>query len=183
MKKVVYIIMTSLLMFTLISCSYENKKQIKQNDISNNKAAVNEISGKNTVTADVIFRAMDSNSKPLPGVKMLIINGNGEVIDTETSDNNGEAEKKLTVSIDKRYECTGQNKMEPRGTVTVIAFKEGYCKTVLFEVPVSPASAAQPFYMTPEVAGQRNEPVVQLGNNHHLEILSLVDKYSQYLNK
>ncbi|SPF45380.1 conserved hypothetical protein [Candidatus Desulfosporosinus infrequens] len=33
------------------------------------------------------------------------------------------------------------------------------------------------------IPGERNEPDVQLGNNHHLEILSLVDKYAQYLKK
>jgi hypothetical protein len=63
-----------------------------------------------------------------------------------------------------------------------IAFKEGYRQTVLFEVPISEATPAQPFLMEPIVAGERNEPDVQLGNNHHLEIFSLVEKYAAILN-
>jgi hypothetical protein len=34
--------------------------------------------------------------------------------------------------------------------------------------------------MEPIVLGERNEPYVQLGSNHHLEILALVGKYAKY---
>ncbi|EGW41087.1 hypothetical protein DOT_0974 [Desulfosporosinus sp. OT] len=36
--------------------------------------------------------------------------------------------------------------------------------------------------MDPIVSGERNEPDVQLGSNHHLEIISLVEKYESILN-
>lgn len=108
---------------------------------------------------------------------------NGDVIDVETSDKNGWAQKKLTVQIDKRYYWIDPNQVEPRGTVTVIAFKEGYREQVLFEVPVSPSGSFQEIYLTPVIPGQRNESDVQLGSSHHLEIISLVDKYSKYLKK
>ena len=87
----------------------------------------------------------------------------------------------ITVPIDNKYLGKSTSTLKPRGTVTAIAFKEGYRQTVLFEVPISEASAAQPFYMEAMVPGERNEPEVQLGNNHHLEIISLVDKYAAYL--
>lgn len=75
------------------------------------------------------------------------------------------------------------NEIEPRGTVTAIAFKEGYREQVLLEVPVNPAGSLQELYLNPIVAGERNEPDVQPGSSHHLEILSLVEKYSKYFKK
>jgi len=33
--------------------------------------------------------------------------------------------------------------------------------------------------MNPIIEGQRNEPNVFLGNSHHLEIISLVNKYGK----
>ena len=53
----------------------------------------------------------------------------------------------------------------------------GYRDLVLLETPVSEGSAAQPFYMEPAFPDERNEPIVQPGNNHRLEIISIVDKY------
>ena len=61
--------------------------------------------------------------------------------------------------------------------MTVIATKEGYRDAVILETPISNGSAAQPFEMERIVPEERNEPTVQLGNNHRLEIISLVDKY------
>lgn len=162
----------------LAGCTKENKVLN-----ANQSTSSDNIKASNTVTANVSFSVMDSKSKPIQGVKILIINGDGEVIDSITSDENGKAVKKLTVPIDKRYIWADPNDLGTRGTVTVIAFKEGYRETVLFEVPVSAGSAGQPFYLNPIIPGKRNEPDVQLGNNHHLEILSLVDKYAQYLKK
>lgn len=60
-------------------------------------------------------------------------------------------------------------------------FKEGYCEQVVFEVSVSSAEVGTSVYLNPVAADKRNEPVVQLGNNHHLEIISLVEKYKQCL--
>mgnify|MGYP006877967303 FL=1 len=78
--------------------------------------------------------------------------------------------QELTVPADPRYPMA-------RGTVTVIAYKEGYRDLVMPETPVSEGSAAQPLHLVPVVPDERNEPIVQLGNNHRLEIISMVDKY------
>lgn len=145
-----------------------------------------------TVTANIQFRVSANNSQgvsstlnpssPLPGVAMLLIGTDGKVIDRLVTNKQGEAEKDITVPIDHKYLDEHPGAPKPRGTVTAIAFKEGYRQTVLFEVPISGASAAQPFSMKPIVAGERNEPDVQLGNNHHLEIISLVEKYAAIIN-
>lgn len=106
-----------------------------------------------------------------------MIDRDGESIDTVMTNAQGEAEKELTFAVDPKYFTAGEQGMDPRGTVTVIAYKAGYRPTVILEAPVSSGSAAQPFTMEPEVPGERNEPTVQLGNNYRLEIISLVDKY------
>ena len=152
---------------------------------SNKSAVVNSKNEENitTITNDVSFNVMDSQSKPLSDVNIVIINMNGDVIDVETSDKSGLVIKKLTVPIDKRYYWADPDKIEPRGTVTAIAFKEGYREQVLLEVPVSPAGSSQEIYLNPIIPGERNEPDVQPGSSHHLEIISLVDKYSKYFKK
>lgn len=136
----------------------------------------------NTVTFNIPFKVMTSTT-PLSGAKVIIIDINGNVIGTATTDKDGYVLKKLTVPIDKRYYWLDPNKIEPRGTVTAIAVKKGYHKSVLFEVPVSAAGSTQLINLYPDTAGERNEADVQYGNTHHLEVASLVDKYSKYYNK
>lgn len=140
-----------------------------------------------TVTNSIDFRAFTHKSlppgepaAPLPGVSILLIGTDGKVIDRLTTNEQGDAQKDITIPIDHKYLIESPGALPPRGTVTAIAFKEGYRQTVLFEVPVD--SSAQPFVMEPIVSGERNEPDVQLGNNHHLEILSLVQKYEAIIN-
>lgn len=170
MKKLLLIVMCLFMVITISSCSDKSA-------VASGKNGENS----NTVTYDVSFNIMDSQSNPLSDVKIVIISMNGDVLGEAASDKNGYAIKKLTVPIDKRYYWTDPNKMEPRGTVTAIVSKEGYREQVLFEVPVSPAGSSQEIHLNPIVAEERNEPDVQLGSSHHLEILSLVDKYSEYL--
>jgi hypothetical protein len=123
------------------------------------------------VTANVIFRAFSAaDQQPLSGVTLVIVDPDGQIVDQPVTNGEGEVHQELTVPADPRYPMA-------RGTVTVIAYKEGYRDAVILEVPVSEGSAAQPIPMEPVAPGERNEPTVQPGNNHHLEILALVDKY------
>ena len=146
-----------------------------------NQGADKDISTKTeTVTANVMLRSITPSPPytPISGVAILVIGTEGEVIEKLITNGQGEAKKSITIPIDKQFLIGDMN---PRGTVTVIAFKEGYRETVLFEVSISNAGTAQPVNMYPIVPGGRNEPNVELGNNHHLEILSLVDKYTKYI--
>jgi len=131
------------------------------------------------VSIKVLFRAFNGNQL-LKDVQIMVIDRNGEVVDVFKTDNKGEEEKELSVEVDKKYGVNIEDSLGPRGTVTVIARKDGYKDVVQFEVPVSKGSAAQPIAMEPIIEGGRNEPTVELGNNHHVEILSLVDKYGKY---
>lgn len=134
------------------------------------------------VSASIRFVSYDRNSGlEIQGVILIVINRDGEVIDILTTDKNGQAEKKISAPLDRRYLTLDSYDSLRRGTVTVIAYKKGYCETVLFEVPVNPDDSSQPFSMNPVAFGQRNEPVMHLAVNHHLAIGELVDKYRQYL--
>ncbi len=132
------------------------------------------------ITAKVEFRAYTNNQQKLENVSIVIIGSEGQVLDVLVTNRKGVAKRTLTVPIDKKYKMLEDYHLQLRGTVTAIAFKDGYRETVLFEVPVKNASI-QPFYMAPFIPGERNEPIAVLGNNHHLEILSLVQEYSQYI--
>lgn len=115
--------------------------------------------------ASLSFAVTDENSRPLADAKIVIVNEYGDVIGTLTSDKDGHAEKKLTVPLDKRYfwGCPG---FRFRGTVTAIAFKKGYCDTVLFEVPVSENSEGQPLHMKEKNEGSSNKPITELADNY-----------------
>jgi len=135
------------------------------------------------VEYSIAFVAFDKNSgEKLESVELVVINMDGKVIDTLKTDNKGRVEKKIATPLDKRYFVSNSYEPIKRGTVTVIAYKKGYCETVLFEVPISINSAYQPLSMYPVIPGERNEPIEQIGDNHHLEIISLVEKYKQYIN-
>lgn len=172
MKKVLSNIMCLFIVITV--CSFSDGKIVVHSKSEENIT---------TVTNHVSFIVMDSNGHPISNAKIIIVNMIGDVIAAETSDKSGQARKKLIVPVDKRYYWIDPNKMEPRGTVTAIVFKEGYREQVVFEVPVSSAGSLQQINLFPIIAGQRNEPDVSFGDSHHLEILSLVDKYSEYLKK
>ncbi|OPY57184.1 MAG: hypothetical protein A4E55_01788 [Pelotomaculum sp. PtaU1.Bin035] len=133
-----------------------------------------------TVTTNVMFRSITPSPPytPISGVTILVIGTEGEVIEKLITNGQGEAQKSITIPIDKQFPI-GDKYLNPRGTVTVIAFKEGYRETVLFEVGISDADSTQPVNMYLIVPGERNEPNVELGINHHLEISSLVDKYAK----
>ncbi|SPF35758.1 conserved hypothetical protein [Candidatus Desulfosporosinus infrequens] len=144
-----------------------------------------------TVTDNVVFSVStplpsgqpgETPGVPLPGVTILVIGEDGKVISKLITNDQGEVQKDITAPVDPKYpETSSYYTSMPRGTVTVIAFKDGYRPVVLYEVPVSKASAAQSFVMMPNVDGDRNEPDVQVGNNHHMEVLGLVDKYQAIL--
>jgi len=152
-------------------------------DISNKDNNQDETNKEEKVSANVIFRALTKEGKHISNVNILVIGSDGKLIENLVTNERGEAEKELTVQVDPKYVRNNAQGIEPRGTVTAIAFKDGYRETVILEVPVSNGSAAQPFYMEHVLPGERDEPIVQLGNNHRLEIISLVEKYVDYKEK
>lgn len=179
MKKVALNIMCSFMIITLCSCS-NNSAAVSSKSIKNVVATAGKDTTANNVTYAVSFMVLDPKSAPLSDVMIALINMNGDVIDVETTNKDGQANKTLTVPIDKRYYITDGDSLGPRGTVTAIAYKKGYREQVLLEVPVSAADSLQEIILNPEAAGERNEPDVQAGSSHHLEILSLTEKYSKY---
>lgn len=176
MKKYIIVILFPFLIVLLCSFSYQGSA-VKEKSYENTKMKHYIIGINTTVSASLRFKIIDQFTKQeIEGVKLVVINKDGEVIDTLLTDKNGQAEKTISAPLDKKYFSQELNPMQ-RGTVTLIAYKDGYRETVLFEVPVNPNDTYQPFSMYPVVSGQRNEPVVRIAEIHHLTIIELVDKY------
>lgn len=138
-----------------------------------------------TVTVKMRFITKDyEDIEPIGNVRMVMIRDDGEVIDVAVSNEKGVAEKEITVPLDKKYLTLGFGSAEDiRGTITVIAYREGYRETILYNAGVSIGSSFQSIYMKPEIPGGRNEPDEQVGYSHHLETGILAEKYSKYAGK
>lgn len=154
----------------VITCSF------KQTYLSNN------IESK-IVSVNMRFIVVDEHENRLKDSKVVILGNDGNILNTIFTNTNGEADIKISVPEDPRYSDNVANGLSPRGTVTAIAFKNGFRQTVLFEVGVSEDSILQYIYMKPLIAGTRNEPITQLGQTHHLEIYSLVKKYANLVDE
>jgi hypothetical protein len=132
------------------------------------------------VSSTIYFKVVNPDSKhEVEGVRLKIINSDGMAIGTVITDKIGQAKTTISVSLDKKYFYQSNQYSIEKGTVAVIAYKEGYRETVLFEVPVTPNENFQVIPMYSIVSGQRNEPFVKLADIHHLSILDLVEKYRQ----
>lgn len=175
-----------ILVLILISgCSSISKQDIK--DVTNNEVKTENSSTlkieESKVEKETLFRTTNIEYQAIEGVTLMILGYDGNVIDTIITDKSGEIKKVIKVDQDKRYPNNENEGYSSRGTVTVIAFKDGYKESVLFEAAISDGTAVQNIIMEPLINGQRNEPVVSLGNNHHLDVLSLVDKYAKIIGK
>lgn len=131
------------------------------------------------VTCEIGLITTDMQEKPLADTKIVIVGSDGSLLKTCFTDKNGRCFTNVSVQADPRYSYNEKSELEPRGTVTVIAFKKGYRQVVLFET----GSSFQNLYMNPLVKGQRNEPEVRLANIHHLETSALVQKYADMVNE
>ncbi|KNY25854.1 hypothetical protein [Pseudobacteroides cellulosolvens] len=124
------------------------------------------------------------NDNPIGNVRIVMIKDDGEVIGVAVSNEKGIVHKEITVPLDKRYlNLEFESTEDIRGTITLIAYKEGYRETILYNAGVSIGSSFQPIYMKTIVPGWRNEPEEQIGNNHHIETCILAEKYSKYAGK
>ena len=171
MRKLIPIVV--LLIFLIVGCS---KPQI----VNNSPLVIDQ---NNKIEVELKISTYNQKGKVIEGVELILIGYDGEVIDTLKTDSKGEVIKKIAVSLDNRYSNTVKDELGPRGTITIIAFKDGYRETVLFEAGASLGASFQQILMNPIVEGERNEPEVYLGNSHHLEILSLVNKYGELIEK
>jgi hypothetical protein len=171
---------------TLISgCFSTFKQDIK--DTTNSEVKIENSSTlkieESKIEKEILFKTTDIENQAIEGVTLIVLGYDGNIIDTIITDKNGEIKKVIKVDRDKRYPNTGDEGYSSRGTVTVIAFKDGYKESILFEAAISDGTTVQNIIMEPLIDGQRNEPVVSLGYNHHLEVLSLVDKYAKIIGK
>lgn len=139
-----------------------------------------------SITGNVIFkphtdRTLTGEVQKLSGVSIVLIDNNGQVLDEIVTNEQGEAEIELTVPIDKKYSYTTPEGIMRRGSVTAIAYKERYLPVVIYEVLVRDSTYVEPFYMPPEIPGDRPKATGILGNVHQLDVLSLAEKYTKIL--
>lgn len=146
-----------------------------------NKSLV--IDSKDKIEVEVRILVKNTNDSVIEGVELILIGYDGNIIDSFKTDSKGEVIEKISVELDNRYSKAVDDGLAPRGTITILAFKEGYRETVLFEAGVSEGSYFQSILMNPIVDGERNEPDVYLGNSHHLEIISFVNKYAKLIGR
>ena len=133
--------------------------------------------------SDMRFITVNEQGAPVADSKVIVIGTGGEILTTTTTDKNGESRVNIKTNTDPRYSENSKSGIPPRGTVTLISFKDGYRQTVLFEVGISYSDGLYYIVMKPIIKGARNEPVTQLAQNHHLETASLVDKYAKLVNE
>lgn len=158
---------------SLYTVSFVKYVQLLPSTYASNKSDI--------TTGCITFIASDNNYKPIPGVTILLIGNDGSLIGTLKTKNNGTAFKELTVPTDKRYSWESTLKVEPRGTITAIAFKKGYRGTVIFQIPVNSRSV-QPFFMNLNSSNTDNSDTV-LGMNLDNDLNSLAAKYIPYSEK
>jgi len=121
------ILMAILLMLSISGCS---KPQV----VNNLPPVPNK---NNEIEVEMKFSTYNPKGVGIEGTELILVGYDGGVIDTLQTDINGEIIKKITVPEDERYSNSVDDGLTPRGTITVIAFKEGYKESVLFEAGVS----------------------------------------------
>jgi hypothetical protein len=154
------LVMSFFILLILAGCQTQNNDIIPDTNVE-----------KTLVTGNVYFRAFTEIDEGVEDVSILLIDSAGEVMDVLTTDEKGEVVQSITVPLDEKYAQT-----EDRGTVTVIAYKEGYRAVVIYELAIRDEQM-QLFYMTPEVQGEYNEAIGILSNIDQDDIEALVEKY------
>lgn len=181
-SKVIGIIFVLILISGCSSTPNQDIKDKTNSEIKTENSSTLKIE-QSKVEKEILFMTTNVENQVIEGVTLMILGYDGNVIDTIMTDKRGEIKKVIKVDQDKRYPNAENKGYSSRGTVTVIAFKDGYKESVLFEVAVSDGTTVQNIIMDPLINGERNEPKVLLGYNHHLEVLSLVDKYAKIIGK
>jgi hypothetical protein len=151
--------------------------------LSNYITKSSEMDQKNSVEMEIKVFVKSINNEAIEGVELVLIGYDGEIIDILKTDSKGEVIENISIELDSRYSNTVDEALAARGTLTIVAFKEGYRETVLFEAGISKGSYFQSIIMNPIVEGERNEPDLYLGNSHHLEVISFVNKYARQIGR
>ncbi|WAH35065.1 hypothetical protein [Alicyclobacillus dauci] len=124
-----------------------------------------------TVSANVEFRVVSAEDfKALQGARLIIIDRSGNVLTTGLTNSNGVWSVPLNVDVDPRF--------KDLGVVTAICVANGHNEHVVFEVPVRQGTV-QPITLYPIRPRLRNEASATLGQLHHLDVISIVDRYAQ----
>jgi hypothetical protein len=126
-----------------------------------------------TITATVQFRVVSAaDFSALRGARVIVVGSDGRMLRTGLTDARGQWSVPLTVPLDPRFGDIG--------IVTAVCVANGHNENVVFEVPVKQGTV-QPVTLYPVRPRLRNEASASLGQLHHLDVISIVDRYAQEL--
>lgn len=132
---------------------------------------------RDTVTATVEFRVFGPWG-PVADARLLVVGPDGRLLTSGLTAADGKWLITLTVRRDPRFLVPDVAHL---GTVTAIAFADGFIERLYFDVPVR-QGAVQVINLKPIQPHQRNEPGYELGMLHRLNVLPLIDHYAEQAN-
>lgn len=112
---------------------------------------------------------------PISNARIIVVNSLGEIIGTELTNSQGEANIPVTVQKDPRFP------MKNMGEVTVIAVADGYNEYVDFSVPINELNdnTGRVFIPLWNIdPTRRNEPQFINGNFHRFTVFEMLDYYA-----
>lgn len=135
----------------------------------------------NTILATLsvkVTTTFEELGTPISNAQIIVINSLGEIIGTELTNSDGEANIPVTVHKDPRFP------MKKMGEVTVIAVANGYNEHINFSVPINEfsdntGSVSIPLWKIDP--NRRNEPQFIHGSFHRLTVFEMLDYYAEKL--
>lgn len=113
---------------------------------------------------------------PISNARIIVVNSLGEIIGTELTNPEGEANISVTVHKDPRFP------MKNMGEVTVIAVANGYNEHINFSVPINEFNdnTGRVFIPLWNIdPTRRNEPQFINGNFHRFTAFEMLDYYAE----
>jgi hypothetical protein len=133
----------------------------------------------NTVTAILTAKVTttpEEHGTPINNARIIVVNSLGEIIGTELTNPEGEADIPVTVQKDPRFP------MKNIGEVTIIAVANGYNEYIDFSVPINELNdnTGRVFIPLWNIdPTRRNEPQFLNGSFHRFTAFEMLDYYAK----
>jgi hypothetical protein len=133
----------------------------------------------NTVTAILTAKVTttpEEHGTPINNARIIVVNSLGEIIGTELTNPEGEADIPVTVQKDPRFP------MKNIGEVTIIAVANGYNEYIDFSVPINDLNdnAGRVFIPLRSIdSARRNEPQFLNSSFHRFTVFEMLDYYAE----
>ncbi|GMA64298.1 hypothetical protein NZD89_03140 [Alicyclobacillus fastidiosus] len=122
------------------------------------------------------FRVGSSKSTTIAGARVIVINHEGEIVDSGLTNTRGVWDTSVPL-----YEMKWNQGFDAKGVVNAVVLANGYNEQAVFVVPNS-LNTVQPVVLQPIVPNGRNQPSQSLGNFSIHDLKLYVDHYAEELN-